>query len=56
MESLAGFTASAVDALAKEGYCVIQLPLSRGLSVSARGLKESAYQVDPEECFPPEGP
>ncbi|CAJ1338538.1 unnamed protein product [Effrenium voratum] len=48
MESLAGFTASAVDALAKEGYCVIQLPLSRGLSVSARGdetTSEAAVEV-----------
>ena len=28
MEALAQFTANAVDALAKEGFCVIQLPLS----------------------------
>ena len=31
MEALAGFTATAVDALSKEGFCVIQLPLSQGL-------------------------
>ena len=30
MESLAQFTATAVDALAKDGFCVIQLPLSPG--------------------------
>lgn len=30
MEALAGFTATAVEALAKEGYCVVQLPLSLG--------------------------
>ena len=35
MEALAQFTASAVDALAKEGFCVIQLPLSLG---NPRGL------------------
>ena len=30
MEALGSFTARAVDALAQEGYCVIQLPLSLG--------------------------
>ena len=39
MEALGSFTARAVDALAKEGYCVIQLPLSlapRGPSHSCK--------------------
>lgn len=35
MEALAQFTANAADALAKEGFCVIQLPLSLG---DTRGL------------------
>ena len=35
MEALAQFTANAVDALAKEGFCVIQLPLSEEITSDA---------------------
>ncbi|CAK9095077.1 Phenolphthiocerol/phthiocerol polyketide synthase subunit C ((Phenol)carboxyphthiodiolenone synthase subunit C) (Beta-ketoacyl-acyl-carrier-protein synthase I) (Phthiocerol synthesis polyketide synthase type I PpsC) [Durusdinium trenchii] len=35
MEALAGFTATAVEALAKEGYCVVQLPLSEDMTSEA---------------------
>ena len=45
MESLAQFTATAVDALAKDGFCVIQLPLSPGRPGIGDGSEEMETAV-----------